>query len=53
MKPNTPSLGEWCAYTERGKDRAERNKRLKQAPESLRKDIISHVTTVFSLKGKK
>lgn len=50
LKPDNANLGEWNAYTEQGKDKQERNKRLKQAPERLRKDIRIHVTTVFKLR---
>lgn len=46
------SLGQHNAYVEAGKDKAERNRRLLEAPEEMRAQVKSHVETVFKLKKK-
>lgn len=43
------TCSQWQAYVERGQTAAARRKRLGQAPEPLRRRIISHVRTVFSI----
>jgi len=39
----------WQAYVASGATRAERARRLEQAPESMRRRIESHVRTVFAI----
>jgi hypothetical protein len=39
----------WQAYVASGATRAERGRRLEQAPEPLRRRIESHVRTVFAI----
>ena len=52
-KPEDENLGRWNAYVESGKDKEERNRRLQEAPEKHRDNIIKHVTLVFKLRGRK
>ena len=52
-KPENEYLGCWNAYVAAGKTKEERNKRLSEAPERHRDNIIKHVTTVFKLRDRK
>jgi hypothetical protein len=42
--------GQANAYVETGKDKSERTRRLKEAPEAFKPGIISHVNTVMALR---
>ena len=44
------SLGEWSAYVEKGKGRDEQIARYNTAPESMKKQIASHMRTLTAIR---
>ena len=44
-------LGQWNSYVEAGTDKEEQLKRLNEAPDKYRKDIIRHMRTVRDIKN--
>lgn len=50
LRPDAPA-GCWNAYVASGATRAERARRLAEAPERLRRGIVSHVETVFAIRA--
>jgi len=52
LKPDDNSLGRWNVYVSEGKDKAERNERLSEAPEALRTIIKNHVILCFKMRSK-
>ena len=51
---NTPrrTLGQWNAYVEAGRDKAQRRARLDEVPTELRDAVASHVRTYFAIQAR-